>query len=149
MKKPTKIPELDERVSYTLIPIHSIRFLLVVSNSVVESRAGRRNMFGPFDQQCAGLCSYEGFRVAVFLERQNLCHELIAHEVFHASHRAMQYQGTVFGHDNHEPFALLHGWLTGHVYRELARMKEKVAMNYPRRTYLPGEGKLEERSTLE
>jgi hypothetical protein len=147
--KPTKIPGLDEKTSYTLIPVHSVRFLLVVSNSVVESRASRRQMYGPYDTPCCGLCAWEGFRVGVFLDRSHLCHELIAHEVFHASHRVLQYQGTVFATDNHEPFALLHGWLTGHVYRELSRMDERVAIRYPNRKYLPGEEKLVARDPLE
>lgn len=143
MNRPTKIPELDEKTSHRLVPIHSIRFLLVVTNCVGASRSKRNAIYGPCSIDCVGLCTWDdGFRVALFFQRDSLCHELIGHEVFHATHRILQKASVEFGPNNHEPFALLHGWLSAHVYQELRRMREKVSYNYPKRKYLPGEPRL-------
>lgn len=138
--RPSRFPELNEKISHMLVPIHDVRLLIVVSNSVGASRSARNSIYGPYTADCCGLCSWdEGFRVGLFFDRKFLCHELLAHEVFHATHRILQHQGTVFTPDNHEPFALLHGWLAAHTYRTLAEMKEKISCRYPKREYIPGE----------
>jgi hypothetical protein len=141
--RPAKNPNLNEKVSHKLVPVHSIRLLVVVTDNVRVSRSNRNAIYGPYDVDCSGLCTWdEGYRVALFFTREYLCHELIAHEVFHATHRILQRQGVVFTPDNSEPFALLNGWLSAHVYREIGRMGEKIAAGYPKRKYLPGEPKL-------
>lgn len=143
MKRLTKIPDLDEKVSHKLVPIHSVRLLIVVSNCVGASRAKRDKIYGPCSIECAGLCTYDdGFRVALFFDRKHLCHELVGHETFHATHRILQKASVEFTPLNHEPFALLHGWLSAHVYREVEKMGEKIRSDYPNRVYLPGEPRL-------
>jgi len=132
-----------ESVSHRLVPIHSVRLLIVVTDNVGASRSNRNAIYGPCHIDCAGLCTWdEGFRVALFFDRKQLCHELVAHEVFHATHRILEHQGVKFAPDNHEPFALLHGWLAAHVYREIGRMGEKIANEYPKRCYAAGEPRL-------
>lgn len=95
------------------------------------------------DNNWTGLCACHGFRIGLFFEREELCHDLIAHEVFHATHRVLERAGVAFGIHNHEPFAHLNGWLTGLVYRDLGLMREKVRANYTRRKYLKGEPRLQ------
>lgn len=122
-----------------------MRLLIVVTNDVERSRVARNRLFGePCDDHSSwtGLCAYHGFRVGLFFEREELCHDLIAHEVFHATHRILERSGVAFGLHNHEPFAHVCGWLTGLVYGELARMGERVKQRYSRRRYLKGEPRL-------
>lgn len=145
MKRPTDIPPLKESVRYRLIPMYSVRLLIVVTDDMERSRLARNNPFGePVDDHSyTGLCAYNGFRVGLFFERMELCHELIAHEIFHAAHRVLERAGVQFGIHNHEPFAHLNGWLTGLVYSELALMGERVKRTYSARKYRKGEPRLQ------
>lgn len=144
MRKLLPADPLRESVAYSLVPVYSVRLLIVVTNDVEGSRVARNELFGEpcDDHNWTGLCAYNGFRVGLFFEREELCHDLIAHEVFHAAHRILERAGVAFGIHNHEPFAHVCGWLTGLVYAELARMKERVNLRYSRRKYLKGEPRL-------
>lgn len=136
---------------YRLVPMHSIRLLIVVTNDVGASRLRRNHLFGEpnDDHNWTGLCAYNGFRIGLFFERAELCHDLIAHEIFHAAHRILERNGVLFGLHNHEPFALLCGWLTGLVYAELSKMRERVLLTYSTRVYLKNEPRLRFQCYLE
>lgn len=130
---------------YRLIPIYSDRLLICVTSDVERSRLARNHLFGePCNDHSGwtGLCAWSGFRIALFFDRSELCHDLISHEVFHAAHRVMERHGVAFGVHNHEPFAHLAGWLTGLVYSELDRMGAKINLRYSKRKYMRGEPKL-------
>ncbi len=145
MKRPTPAPPLRESVRYRLVPLYSVRLLIVVTEDVERSRVSRNHLFYPprnDHSSWTGLCAYNGFRIGLFFERAELCHDLIAHEVFHATHRVLERAGVAFALHNHEPFAHLNGWLTGLVYSELGMMKERVKLTYTPRRYLKGEPRL-------
>lgn len=64
------------------------------------------------------------FRV-VFLKTA-LSHNLIAHELFHCTHRILQDTGDTFSSEHHEPYSYLNGWLTGWVHKQLTKAKLRV-----------------------
>lgn len=134
-----------ESIIHRLVPIYSDRLLLVVTDDVSASRIARNNLFGSDNQDyggCPGLCCYSGYNFGLFFERRNLCHDVIAHEIFHVTHRILERHSVDFGISNHEPFSTLCGWITSLVYSELARMGERVRLTYTARRYQPGEPRL-------
>lgn len=134
-----------ESTRYRLIPLYSVRLLIVVTNDVERSRIARNHLYGvPCDDHSyTGLCAWSGYRVGLFFDRAELCHDLIAHEVFHAAHRICERAGIAFSIHNHEPFAHMCGWLTGLVYRDLRLMGEHVKPTWTKRQYRNGEPRLQ------
>lgn len=114
------------------IPIYSTRFWVSIADDTV---AARRSLSWAIPLMGTtpypGLCSYDEGRVAVFFERKVICHELIAHELFHATHRIMQSTASNFFTEAQEPFAYLCGFLTDCVYRDIAKWKVKVHTTWP------------------
>lgn len=139
-------PKLNESIHHRLVPIYGMRLLLVVTDDVFRSRVARNAIFG--EPRCdnsgwAGLCVWdENFRVALIFDRAELCHNLIAHEIFHVTHRILERNNVAFGVHNHEPFAHLCGWLTGAVYTDLKNMGESVLPSFSPRKYAKGEPRL-------
>jgi hypothetical protein len=63
---------------------------------------------------------------AVVLSEEGCAHDVVAHEVFHATHALMASTGDKFGAKHHEPYAYLCGWLTAWVYGELRKRRVRV-----------------------
>ena len=142
MKKSIHGPE---SISHRLVPIYSARLMIVVSDNAFASRVKRSEVFGPLNSapDFSALCTYEGANFGLFFNRPELCHEAIAHEVFHVTHRILERNGVEFCEKNHEPFSHLCGWITNLVYCELERMGERVLLHYPARRYAKGEPRIQ------
>ena len=72
---------------------------------------------------CRGCCEYSGARIIVYFGTNDLEYSLIAHELFHATARIMQWCGVKYDADYHEAFAFLNGYLTELTYRQLIKWK--------------------------
>lgn len=133
-----------EKVSYRMVPIYGLRLMIVLTENAAQSRQARCDLFGPWEYSpCSGLASWdEGFRFALFFEKAELAHDLIAHEVFHVTHRMMERFGTRFSEQGHEPFALLCGWVSSAVYEDMEKWNAPVPLKAARRKYIRGEPKL-------
>ncbi len=100
---------------------------LILTDSVRESRKKRSDIFGPIDDMdFCGLFSFdERGKFAIFLTRGMTDHELIAHELFHATVRMLEYceVGMPFkgGHETH---AYVNGYLHEVVYGKLREWGE-------------------------
>ena len=112
------------------IPIYKAEVWLVVAEDMVAARKKMVDLFGdlPTDMEdAAAICSYDGSgRVGLFFAQEELCVEVIAHEVFHATHRLLDWAATNFDKDHHEHAALLHGYIMDLVMKEIYILKAKL-----------------------
>jgi hypothetical protein len=69
-------------------------------------------------QDADAMCVYEPepFTVSLMLRRETLTHNMIAHEIFHATHHIMEHIEHHLTAADHEPHAYLCGYLTKLVY---------------------------------
>lgn len=74
----------------------------------------------------AGLSDEYRYKIAVFFDRVDLGHDVIAHEIFHATHRLLDYAGVKHDEDHHEAHAHLCGSLTRLVYQDLKLWGERI-----------------------
>lgn len=119
---------MKERVYNFRLPIFNpCNVWLIVTDSVRESRKKRSDIFGPIeDVEYMGLFSFdERGKFAIFLRRGEANHELIAHELFHATVRMLEYCGVGMpfkgGHETH---AYVNGFLHETVYAKLREWGE-------------------------
>lgn len=120
-------------IAFHRIPIYDLRFWVGVSDKPVELRAKFDWAFGKRDNSdFSGTCEYHRSKFAVLFDAYDLSHELIAHEVFHVTHRMLEFNAVNFGENNHEPFAYLNGYLTQLVYVDLAKFKWPVRLKMHR-----------------
>ena len=110
-----------------LVPIYDADFWLIISDDIYDERAKMSDLFGdPPSPTYWGLCSSNGRGdVAVFLKRSRITSRLVAHELFHATHRILQWIGWEFSPNNHEPAALLNGYLSDLVSQAIAADKKR------------------------
>lgn len=109
------------------IPIYDAVLWLVVVDNPVKERKKWEFMFGPAPAgDYTALCSYSGgHEFGLFFNRERLSLEILSHEVFHLTHRILDWAGANFDATHHEQAALLHGYLMKTVYLALRRNGEK------------------------
>jgi hypothetical protein len=75
----------------------------------------------------AGLTWYgSGKDMAVLFNIEDLSHNLIAHEIFHATHRIFDFISHKFHIKGTEPFAYLNGHITDLVYKDIKKWKIEI-----------------------
>lgn len=110
------------------IPIYGSKVWLIVCTSITKERKKWEKTFGPWNEtdEYNGLCSYNGRTVGIFIDLQHVDNiGLIAHEVFHATHRTLEWVGVEFSPNNHEPFAYMNEFLMEQIVPKLAKIKRK------------------------
>jgi hypothetical protein len=114
-QRPTPNVELKRE---RILPIYGARIQLIVTADICAARKAQEHLFGPISGTCYdALCSRSGGQnFALFFEPAALTHRIIGHEVFHLTHRILEWVGAPFTTDNHEVFAALHGELQTWVY---------------------------------
>ncbi len=96
------------------VPIYGAALWLVVTDNVVKERRKWEHLFGPgpIEHDYDALCSHTGGHTfALFFAIKPLCLELVSHEVFHLTHRILEWANSHFDSGHHEQGALLHGYL--------------------------------------
>lgn len=104
------------------IPIYDAVLWLIVTDDIAKERREMEHWFGPVPEtdQYHALCSYgRGHNFALFLEQEACTVKIVAHEVFHLTHRILDWCGANFDSRHHEQGALLHGYLMELISREL------------------------------
>jgi hypothetical protein len=104
------------------VPIYGAIVWVCVAETAPAARAMHNDKFGAEDEITGygGMVSTDGNGTfGIFFEPASLNRKIIAHEVFHLTHRIMEWIGDTFSEDHHEPAAYLCGYLTERVY-ELA-----------------------------
>ena len=103
------------------VPIYRAWFTLSVTNDVVAARKAKSDVFGPYllgEAKALASCNDKG-DFGLFFSFEDLTHGIIAHEIFHLTHRIMDDVRGKFDIDNQEPHAYLCEWLTTWVYFQL------------------------------
>lgn len=108
------------------IPIYDAFLYLHIGKNLMKMRSSDKNrlLFGPPpDEDFSALSSYSGYgHFAIFLfEDPEFNHhtiKLMAHEVFHVTHRILEWIGSNF---DHEHAATLNGYLFDIVYSEYVK----------------------------
>jgi len=111
----------------TEVPIFLATLHLVVADKALDGANTLKDIFGKYPETRDPIACvlYSGSNFALVFEEKEIRrrgHQLIAHEVFHLTHRIMAYVGQRFDQDNNESHALLCEWLTKWVYSKILDM---------------------------
>ena len=118
-----------ELATFIPIPVYSLWMELVVTTSSSYSQKKRKKRYDLSDTGDApGCLVYDGQNFGIILVRNQISYDLIAHEVFHAVHRMMEFIGHGLHKDYDEPHAYLCGYLTMMIHRQLKEWKVKVKL---------------------
>lgn len=103
-----------------ILPIFGARLQLIVANDIRAERKKQEKLFGPVpEENFDALCARSGgHNFALFFEPNGLTRRIVAHELFHLTHRICEWAGVKF---DHESFALLNGALHEWVYSKIGR----------------------------
>lgn len=110
-----------------LVPIFGASLWIVITDDVSADRQRMADVFGECpDKPYFALCSYNARGdFGIFLPRRLLDEETIAHEVFHATHRILEWTCCNFDEKHHEQGALLNGYLSTLVRDAIAADKKR------------------------
>lgn len=104
------------------VPIYDAVLWLVVADNIAKERKKLEHLFGPAPDahDYDAMCSYSGGHTfALFFAREPLTLKILSHEVFHLTHRIMDWVSANFDAGHHEQGALLHGYLMDAVCRAM------------------------------
>lgn len=107
-----------------LIPIFNATLWVVVADNVRYERERMEDIFGEYrdDADYVGLCSDNGGGIfAVFFLKEAVGIKLVSHEVFHLTHRILEWVAANFDDDHHEQGALLNEYLMDLVWRDVSK----------------------------
>ena len=100
------------------VPIWSVSLHIYVGKDPVAARVKAKDLFDEWDEEdrFEALASWNGSEFGLFFSpRPSL--ELVAHEVFHITHRILERAEANFDPEHHEQGAYLMGWLMDVVWR--------------------------------
>jgi len=103
------------------VPIFCVDVRVVVADNIRSERARLSKIFGPAPLNTyIGCCAYNQNHFAIFLEAPAaLDRAIVAHEIYHLTHRILEYRNTRLADETCEVCALLHEYLTESVSRIL------------------------------
>jgi hypothetical protein len=103
------------------VPIYDAEVWLVVDPDIEAARAKFNHLFGVCEYSgYNGLCSYgNGCHFGIFFESHSLTAKIIAHEIFHLTHRISEWAELNFDEKHHEATAQINGYLTERVAKLL------------------------------
>ena len=111
-----------------VVPIYNASVRVIVTDYIPSARAEYDRIYGesPRDDYVA-LCAWSSNgECALFFERKRLRKSIVAHEIFHLTHRILEWSnGCQFGESNHEQGAKLCEYLTEKVDDILKNIKLK------------------------
>lgn len=120
----------DPLVCRTTVPIYQVRLILGVAKAPADLRKrlppGFREDTSDEWADMEGSCALQETVGVILFKKAALAHDVIAHEVFHMTHRIMERAGEVFSPEHHEPSAYLHGWIARRVYAQLRKAGLRV-----------------------
>lgn len=103
------------------VPIYDVNLWLVSGDrdAVRAARAELEHLFGPppTNDDWAAMHSYRDANFGLFIPTDGKCPKVLAHEIFHLTHRILEWTNSNFDPDHHEQGALLCGFLTELVER--------------------------------
>jgi hypothetical protein len=109
------------------VPIYDREIYLAVADTTTEAArlvSPHFTVTEPFSE--AALTCWRDTSFGLLFSTGALSHDIVAHEVFHATHCIMESTNDKFDSGHHEPYAYLCGWLTAWVYREFNKRKVRI-----------------------
>lgn len=101
------------------LPIYSVNLYFGMADTakIAHDHLVKQGIFGAYDGEFWALCSYNKAKFGIFFGLDDKSVGTLAHEVFHMTHRILEFTGCRFdsggdaddGYQNHEHAALLHG----------------------------------------
>lgn len=111
------------------IPIFNVVVYIVICDNIYKERNKKQwvDMFGNLLYDDIGaLCSYNHKgKFGLFFTFDNLFTRVITHEVFHLTHRILEYINSPFCKELHEVGAQLNGYLNTEIQIEINKMYKK------------------------
>lgn len=116
-----------DRKAHHKIPLYYVDFTLVITGDIQRAHNRHKKILGEYEESGdTALSSCAGSDFFVFLQFGRVCHGHIAHEIFHATHRILEWCAHDFSPKCHEPSAYLCEYLTKLVYADLAKWKLRI-----------------------
>lgn len=128
---PPKLRQIRKKLD---IPIYNAVVWIIVVDDISKERKEWEYLFGaaPKLEDYDALCSYSGGHCfGLFFERKYITLKTISHEIFHLTHRILDWAGANFDSTHHEQGALLNGYLTEMVYRKIGWSKYLTVAEKP------------------
>lgn len=121
-----RLKSAESTVSRFEVPIYRATVWLVSTKKVRDELCKSRwtCLFGdpPEHDGYSGWCLWNHRSTfALVFDRQDVCLELVSHEVFHLTHRILEWSSSNFDEEHHEQGAMLHGFLMTQVVRRLRK----------------------------
>jgi hypothetical protein len=106
------------------IPIYRSALEIIICDSTQRAGALSRRIVRLDAQDCSDVpamtwCSRAGNCVCVAFNKKQICHNHIAHEVFHVVSDILSIVGEKYDDKDHESFAYLSGHITELVYQDM------------------------------
>lgn len=103
------------------VPIYNATVYLIISDDVFKERKKMDKVFGSAqaDDFEALTSSADGVLVFGLFFRKNVSMSTVAHEVFHLTHRILEWTNCYFSVDEQEQAALLNGYLMDIVIKKI------------------------------
>lgn len=116
---------MTKRIKFN-VPICDADVQIIVTNTPSEltmERGKLKDTFGDYtyDRLNACLAYNNKGDFGLFITRKSCTRQILAHEIFHLTHRIDDWISGNFDKDHHEWCALLNDWLTVRIYQILDR----------------------------
>lgn len=113
---------MRESVLRFSLPIYDALICVVVSDSTMHSVNKRKDELHAYaDVESSGCVFYDGNRFYCFLRLEDLDMNVLAHEIFHMTHRISDWAVLNFDQSHHEATAQIHGYLFSRIFSWLQR----------------------------
>lgn len=104
------------------IPIYEAVVWVSFSSDPNLERKKMNHIFSEYeDTDADAICSSEKGVFGLFFNSPSI--DVLSHEVFHLTHRIMDWHEIRFDIDNHESFSLLHGYLMKLIYQYMKQIE--------------------------
>jgi hypothetical protein len=95
------------------VPIYNVHLWVIVTDDVAHEYKKMGRLLGRIDgdDDYNGLCTMNHDKFGIILRQRVIDMTLVAHEVFHLTHRILEWSDANFDPEHHEQGAILHGYL--------------------------------------
>ena len=110
------------------LPIYDAVIYLIVAHDIYRERKKMGHIFGtpPHDDNYQALLSYdEAGTFGLFFEPKFTDIKTVAHEVFHLTHRILDWTNSNFDKDHHEQAAMLCGYLNEWAMGQINKFRKR------------------------
>jgi hypothetical protein len=125
MSKPKKRDVLFYKTFW--IEPQFVKLWVVVNDRPQKALREFKDIFGKQRHNYAALHSWNNRGdFGIFFRKGLITTRYVAHEVFHATHRIMEFSGDDFAANHHEPYSHLNGYLSHIVTRAILKAGFKI-----------------------